>query len=305
MSLQEVKEIWMDGEFVEWKKANVHVTTHGLHYGTGVFEGLRGYGTGSNVYVFRLHEHIDRLYQSAMLYFMEPKWSKQEIADAIIELIRRNEIRETCYIRPLVFRGYGVFGLNPLGSPVQVAIITFPFGQYLDAEKGASCCIASWRRISTDSLPPESKACGNYINSVLAKIDAVKNGFDEAIFLDSHGFVSEGSGENIFILKGDTAYTPPIYSSILMGITRETVIQLCNELGLKVVERPITRTELYYSDEVFFTGTAAELTPVVSIDHRKIGDGGVGPISKKLLKKFEDIVNAREKKYRDWLTAVY
>jgi len=305
MSLQEVKEIWMDGEFIEWKKANVHVTTHSLHYGTGVFEGLRGYGAGSNVYVFRLHEHIDRLYQSAMLYFMEPKWSKQEIADAIIELIRRNEIRDTCYIRPLVFRGYGVFGLNPLRSPVQVAIITFPFGQYLDAEKGARCCIASWRRISSDTLPPESKACGNYINSVLAKIDAVKNGFDEAIFLDSHGFVSEGSGENIFILKGDTAYTPPIYSSILMGITRETVIQLCKDLGLKVVERPITRTELYYSDEVFFTGTAAELTPVVNIDHRKIGDGGVGPISKKLIKKFEDIVNAKEKKYRDWLTAVY
>lgn len=295
----------MDGSFVGWDEANVHVMTHCLHYGTGVFEGIRGYGAESNLYIFRLSEHLDRLFNSAKLYFMEPSWSIRDLSDAVVELLRKNKIRETCYIRPLIYRGYGVFGLNPFGAPVQAAIIAFPFGKYIEAEEGASCCITSWRRIATDALPAESKACGNYINSVLAKIEAVKNGFDEAIFLDSQGFVSEGSGENLFIVKNGSVYTTPPYSSILIGITRDTVIELCEEMDLRVIERSLTRTELYYSDEVFFTGTAAELTPIVKIDHRIIGDGEIGPISRKLMARFDDIVKGKDEKHRDWLTPVY
>lgn len=305
MSLQEVEYIWMDGKFVKWDEARVHVMTHCLHYGTGVFEGIRGYGAKSNLYVFRLEEHVERLFYSAKLYFMEIKWSKQDLVKATIDLLKKNRIKETCYIRPLAFRGYGVFGLNPFGAPVQVAIIAFPFGKYIEAEGGASCCVTSWRRIATDALPPESKACGNYVNSVLAKMEAVKNGFDEAIFLDSQGFVSEGSGENLFIVKNGVVYTTPNYSSILFGITRDTVIELCKEMGMEVIQRPITRTELYYSDEVFFTGTAAEVTPVVKIDHRSIGNGKIGPISQKIRTRFEKIVRGEDEKHKDWLTAVY
>ena len=305
MSLQEVDYIWMDGKFVKWNDAKVHVMTHCLHYGTGVFEGIRGYGNKSNLYIFRLKEHLNRLFNSAKLYFMDINWSEENLEEATIELLRKNQIKETCYIRPIAFRGYGVFGLNPFGAPVQVAIVAFPFGKYIEAEEGASCCITSWRRIATDALPAESKACGNYVNSVLAKMEAVKNGFDEAIFLDSLGFVSEGSGENLFIVKNGTICTPPVYASILAGITRDTAIQLSKELGIAVVERPITRTELYCSDEVFFTGTAAEVTPIVKIDHRNIGNGKIGPVSLKLRERFKAIVNGEDKKHKDWLTAVY
>ncbi len=305
MSIQEVDYIWMDGKFVEWDKARVHIMIHCLHYGSGVFEGIRGYGTENNVYVFRLPEHLNRLFDSAKLYFMETKWSKQKLVEAIIELLRRNRIRENCYIRPLIYRGYGVFGLDPTKSPVKVAIIAFPFGKYIQADEGASCCITSWRRIAVDALPPESKACGNYINSVLAKLEAVKNGYDEAIFLDSHGFVSEGSGENLFIVKNGIVYTTPTYSSILIGITRDTIIQLCEEMEIMVVERSMTRTELYCGDEAFFSGTAAEITPIVKIDQRTIGNGKIGPISKKLMTRFEDIVKGQDEKYKEWLTAVY
>jgi branched-chain amino acid aminotransferase len=305
MSVQKVDYIWMDGEIVRWDEAKVHVMTHCLHYGSGVFEGIRGYSSGSNLYVFRLVDHITRLFDSAKLYFMDIKWSRQELIDATVELIKKNKIRETCYIRPLVYRGYGVFGLNALMAPVQTAIVAFPFGKYIEADAGARCCISSWRRISTDALPPESKACGNYINSVLAKVEAVKNGFDEAIFLDNQGFVSEGSGENLFIVKNGVVYTPPNYASILIGITRDSVIQLCKEMNLEIVERPITRTELYYSDEVFFSGTAAEITPVIEIDHYTIGEGNIGKITQQLMKRFNKIVKAMDETHMDWLTAVY
>jgi branched-chain amino acid aminotransferase len=305
MSVNEVDYIWMDGELYDWKDAKIHVMTHCLHYGTGVFEGIRGYGADSNLFIFRLEDHIKRLFYSAELYFMEVDWSIDELSEAIVNLLRRNNIRENCYIRPLVYRGYGSFGLNSLASPVNVAIIAFPFGKYLDAEKGANCCVTSWRRIANDALPAESKACGNYINSVLAKVEAIKNGFDEAIFLDAHGFVSEGSGENIFIIKDEIIYTPPTYSSILFGITRDTIIQICKEMEIKLIEKPITRTELYYSDEAFFTGTAAEITPIVKIDHHEIGDGKIGEKTSKILKKFTDILYGRDEGHQKWLTAVY
>lgn len=304
MSVKEVDYIWMDGEIVDWDEAKVHVMTHCIHYGTGVFEGIRAYKSESNLHVFRLEEHLDRLFESAELYFMEPEWSKEELEEATIELIGRNEIKEDCYIRPLIFRGYGSIGVNPLENPVKASIISFPFGKYIEAE-GAECCTSSWRRIPGDVLPPESKACGNYINSVLAKVEAVKNGFDEAIFLDDKGYVSEGSGENIFLVKDDTLITPPVYSSILVGITRDTVIKLADNMGLDVIERPVTRFELYNCDEAFFCGTAAEITPIIRVDHHTIGDGLIGSVVEELATRFDAIVRGENKDYLKWLTPIY
>ncbi|MFP3950680.1 MAG: branched-chain amino acid transaminase [Candidatus Bathyarchaeia archaeon] len=304
MSVQEVDYIWMDGEIVDWVEAKTHVMTHCLHYGTGVFEGIRAYKSESNLHVFRFKEHLDRLFESAKLYFMKPEWSKEELEEATIELIRRNELMDDCYIRPLIYRGYGSIGVNPLETPVRASIIAIPFGKYIEAE-GAECCTSSWRRIPGDILPPESKACGNYINSVLAKVEAVKNGFDEAIFLDDKGYVSEGSGENIFILKDDALITPSVYSSILIGITRDTVMKLADDMGLKVVERPVTRFELYNCDEAFFCGTAAEITPIIRVDHHNIGDGTIGPMVEELASKFDDIVRGINKDYENWLTPIY
>jgi len=304
MSVKEVDYIWMDGEIVDWDEAKIHVTTHCIHYGTGVFEGIRAYKSESNLHVFRLEEHLDRLFESAELYFMKPEWSKEELEEATIELIGRNEIKEDCYIRPLIYRGYGSIGVNPLENPVKASIISFPFGKYIEAEE-AECCTSSWRRITGDVLPPESKACGNYINSVLAKVEAVKNGFDEAIFLDDKGYVSEGSGENLFLVKDETLITPPVYSSILVGITRDTVIKLADNMGLDVIERPVTRFELYNCDEAFFCGTAAEITPIIRVDHHPIGDGVIGPVVKDLASRFDAIVRGENKDYLKWLTPVY
>jgi branched-chain amino acid aminotransferase len=304
MSIVEVDYIWMDGELVKWREASVHVMTHCLHYGSGVFEGIRGYGADGELYVFRLEDHIDRLFESAGLYFMDIPYSKEELIGGTLDVLRGNEITENCYIRPLVYRGYGSFGLNPEGSPVRTSIIAFPFGKYIEAEEGAKCCISSWRRISPASLPPESKACGNYINSILAKMEAIKNGFDEAIFLDNQGFVSEGSGENLFLVKKDTVYTPPNFASILIGITRDSIIQLLEEMKYEVIKRQITRTELYSADEVFFTGTAAEITPVINIDHHPIETGKVGEVTKNLINRFTKIVTGKEERYKKWLHKV-
>jgi branched-chain amino acid aminotransferase len=304
MSIQEVDYIWMNGSLVNWSQANVHVLTHVIHYGTGVFEGIRGYWSGKNLFVFRLEEHLDRLFESSNLYFMKPEYTKKELTEATINLLKENKIEDNCYIRPLVYRGYGKIGLNPLSVPVNTAIIAFPFGKYIEAE-AARCCFSSWRRIPSDVLPPESKACGNYINSVLAKVEAVKNGFDEAIFLDHNGYVSEGSGENLFIIKNNVVYTPPVYSSILVGITRDTVMNLCKKMKMTLVERPITRTELINADEAFFSGTAAEITPIVEIDHHKIGEGKIGNVTEHLMKKFKEIVTGELKEYKNWLTPVY
>jgi len=304
MSIKKVDFIWKNGEIVKWDQAKIHILSHVIHYGTGVFEGIRGYWSGDNLYVFRLEEHIDRLFESSELYFMDPGYTKKELSESTVELLRENNIESDCYIRPLVYRGYGKIGLNPLEAPVETTIIGFPFGKYIEAE-GARCCVSSWRRIPTDVLPPESKACGNYINSVLAKVEAVKNGFDEAIFLDHDGYVSEGSGENLFIVKDDVVITPPNYSSILIGITRDTVMRLCNDMEVKVQERPITRTELIHAEEAFFSGTAAEITPIVEVDHHKIGDGDAGEFTKKLMGSYQEIVRGKISNYKDWLTPVY
>jgi len=302
-ALKKTSWIWIDGEFKPWDEAKIHVLTHALHYGTGVFEGIRAYMSDGKIYVFRLKEHIERLFKSAKIYFMDIPYTIEEICRIVIELIRVNDVREDCYIRPIVFRGYGYIGLNPLNNPIQVAIAVFPFGKYLSSG-GVRCCVSSWRRIPGYSLPPQAKACGNYINSVLAKIEALKSGYDEAILLDDKGYVSEGSGENLFIVKDGKLYTPPIYSDILEGITRASIIEIASDLGYEVYERPIARVELYTCDEAFFTGTAAEITPILEIDGRKIGDGEEGPITKRIRCMFEEAVRGKLPSYMKWLTEV-
>jgi len=302
--------VWMDGDFVPWDEARVHVTTHALHYGTGVFEGMRGYWNEEkqNVFLFRVADHVSRLFYSAKVYRMEIPYTRQEMAEFCAAIIAKNEIRETCYVRPVIYRGVGPFGLNPFGNPVKAFIYALPFGRYLgeDAlERGVKVMFTSWERISPRALPPEVKACGQYINSVLAKMEAVENGFDEAIFLDSRGFVSEGSGENVFAVLDGEVLTPPLTASILNGITRRTVIQLFEERGFKVKEVDLTRAELLGMDEVFMVGTAGEVTPITQIDHIKIGDGASGPITRKMQKAYFDVVMGKDERHLDWLTPVY
>ena len=303
MSIVEAKYVWMDGKLVEWSDANVHVMTHALHYGTAVFEGIRGYWDGGRLKVFRLRDHVRRLFYSAKVLYMQIPYSPEKVEEAIIETVRANQIRENCYIRPLVYRGYGVIGLNPLKAPVRVAVATFPFGKYLE-EKGVRCCVSSWRRIAIDSQPPAAKACGNYVNSCLAKVEAILNGFDEAIFLDNHGYVCEGTGENLFIVRDGVLATPPTVTGILEGITRDTVIKIAKEMGFEVQERLIARSELYMCEEAFFTGTAAEITPIVSIDNRPVGDGSIGPITRKLKTRYFEVVMGKVDKYKTWVTEI-
>jgi branched-chain amino acid aminotransferase len=303
MSISEAKYIWMDGELIEWSEAKVHVMTHALHYGTAVFEGIRGYWDGGVLKVFRLEDHITRLFNSAKIFYMNIPYTRAQIEEAIVETIKANSIRDNCYIRPIVYRGYGVIGLNPLKAPVKLAIAVFPFGKYLE-EMGVKCCVSSWRRIAIDSQPPSAKVCGNYVNSCLAKVEAVLSGFDEAIFLDGHGYVCEGTGENIFLVKRDVISTPSIVSGILEGVTRDAVMKIAEDLGFKVQERLIARSELYTCDEAFFTGTAAEITPIVSIDNRIIGDGSPGPVTRKIRDQYFKVVLGKVDKYKNWIIEI-
>jgi len=304
VAIREAKYVWMDGGLVDWKDAKVHVLTHALQYGTAVFEGIRAYWRDGATYIFRLDDHLTRLFNSAKTYFMEIPYSRQELREAIVQLLQANAVREDCYIRPLVYRGYGVIGLNPLGSQVHAAVAAFPFGKYLDSAKGVSCCVSSWRRIPIDAFPPDAKAAGNYVNSALAKMEALKNGYDEAIFLDSHGYVCEGTGENIFIVRNGVIYTPAISAAILEGITRDSVMGLARDLGKPVVERMITRNELYVCDEAFFSGTAAEITPIISIDKRPVGGGQPGPVARELQALFFRVARGEDTRYSSWVTKV-
>ncbi len=304
MAIREVKYVWMNGSLVDWNDAKVHILTHALQYGTAVFEGLRAYWRDGAVHVFRLEDHLTRLFNSAKTYFMEIPYTKQQLREAIIELLKANAIKEDCYIRPFAYRGYGVIGLDPSRSQVHAAIAAFPFGKYLDPSKGVSCCVSSWRRIPIDSLPPDAKASGNYVNSALAKMEALRDGYDEAIFLDSHGYVCEGTGENIFIIRNGVIHTPPISASILEGITRDSIMRLTQDMGKPVLERMITRNELYVCDEAFFSGTAAEITPIVSIDRRPVGNGEPGPIARGLQAIFFKVVRGEEERYSAWITKV-
>jgi branched-chain amino acid aminotransferase len=298
--------IWMNGEFVAWEDAKVHVLTHGLHYGTGVFEGIRCYDTEIGPAVFRHEDHYRRLARSAELYYMPMPYDLAALRAATHELIGRNGLR-SCYIRPLAYRGYGQMGLNPLDAPVDVTIAVWEWGAYLGEEgkrNGIRAKVSSWRRISPASLIPAAKASGQYLNSVLAKIESVKAGYEEAILLDDHDHVCEGSGENIFVVWEGRIITPPPAASILDGITRKSALQIARDLGIEVIERDIARAELYLADEVFMTGTAAELVPVREIDDHTVGDGSPGEITLAVQTAFENALHGRDERYRQWLDPV-
>ncbi len=298
--------IWMNGEFVAWEEAKIHVLTHGLHYGTGVFEGIRCYDTEIGPAVFRHDDHYKRLARSAELYYMPMPYDLAALKSATHELIGRNALR-SCYIRPLAYRGYGQMGLNPLDAPVDVTIAVWEWGAYLGEEgkrNGIRAKVSSWRRISPASLIPAAKASGQYLNSVLAKIESVKAGYEEAILLDDHDHVCEGSGENIFVVWEGRIITPPPAASILDGITRKSALQIARDLGVEVIERDIARAELYLADEVFMTGTAAELVPVREIDDHIVGTGEPGEITRAVQTAFEDALHGRDERYREWLDPV-
>lgn len=298
--------IWLNGEFVKWEDATVHVLTHGLHYGTGVFEGVRCYDTEIGPAIFRHTEHLDRLEKSAALYHMPIPYSNEELRSVTKDLIARNGLR-SCYIRPLVFRGYGTMGLFPLDAPVDVCIAVWEWGAYLGDEgkvKGVRAKVSSWRRIPSDSLIPMAKAGGQYLNSVLAKIESDKAGYEEAILLDSRGYVCEGTGENLFLVKDGKVHTPGFANDILEGINRAAAIEILRDQGYEVIERDIARGELYRADEVFMTGTAAELTPIREIDDQVIGDGTRGPITTEIQAIFEDALHGRSERYAHWLDRV-
>jgi len=298
--------IWHNGEFVAWEDAKVHVLTHGLHYGTGVFEGIRCYETERGSAIFRHLDHLQRLERSASLYYMDLPYSVEQLRSATHELISRNGLA-SCYIRPIAYRGYGHMGLNPLEAPVDVSIAVWPWGNYLGEEgtrNGIRAKVSSWERISSRSLIPQAKASGQYLNSVLAKIESVKAGYDEAILLDEHGNVVEGSGENVFAVRDGVISTPPISSAILDGINRRSVVQIARDLGYSVVERVVARTDLYLADEVFLTGTAAELVPVREIDDHAIGTGKPGEITLVLQRAFQDALYGRNERYLEWLDLI-
>ncbi len=304
--LQATEKIWMNGSFVKWDDAKVHVLTHTLHYGTGAFEGIRCYKADSGSAVFRLPEHVDRFFGSAHILQMDLPFSRAEVAEAILETIRVNKI-DACYIRPLAYIGYGAMGVYPKDNPVQVSIAVWPWGSYLGEEgikNGIRVKISSFSRPSVNATMVRSKTTANYANSLLAKREAVKDGYDEAMLLDTDGYVAEGSGENVFMVRKGVLKTPPL-TSILEGITRETIIQLAAERGIRVVEERFTRDELYVADEAFFTGTAAEITPIRDVDNRMIGTGKPGPVTKDLQSAFFDIVHGRDNRHADWLTPVY
>ncbi len=301
---RKLKYIWFNGRIVECEEARVHVLTHALHYGTGVFEGIRGYWNGSNLHVFRLRDHIVRLVNSAKLVGFNIGYTVEQLVDATIEVIRANGFREDVYIRPIAFVGEGGISLDITGMPVEIAIAAFPFGKYLKAE-GVRVKVVSWRRVPSFSMPVMAKACGIYLNSVIALREARLEGYDEAILLDWRGYVAEGSGENVFIVRRGVIATPPTTASILEGITRDTVIRIARDEGYMVEERDITREELLTAEEVFFTGTAAEITPVLEVDGRPVGEGKPGPITMKLKERYQRIVMGLEERYKHWLTPVY
>ena len=303
--IPKTEKIWMDGKFVNWDDAKVHVLTHTLHYGLGIFEGIRCYETGKGSAIFRLDEHIDRLFNSAHIFLMEIPYSRKDIKDAIIETIKVNRIK-SCYIRPLVYIGYGAMGLYPKENPINVSIAVWSWGTYLGdegLEKGIRIRTSSFIRNHVNANMTRGKVCGYYVNSQLAKKEAISGGYDEALLLDTEGYVSEGSGENVFIVRNGVLKTTPL-TSILEGITRNSILQIAEDEGVGIKEERFTRDELYISDEAFFTGTAAEVTPIREVDGRMIGEGRPGKITKKPQAIFFDIVKGKNKKYKSWLTAI-
>jgi len=306
MAFQKVDYIWMNGKLIKWDEAKIHVLSHVVHYGSGVFEGQRCYKTPKGPASFRHQEHIDRLWNSAKIYGMEIPFTKQQVSDGALELIAANGL-DACYIRPLVYRGYESLGVDPRPCPVDVCIAVWPWGKYLGPEaleKGAKVCISTWRRAAPSTIPMMAKASGNYLGGQLIKLEATARGCAEGIALDTNGYVSEGSGENVFVVLNGKIHTPPISASILPGITRNTIMTLAKEAGIEVVEENIPREMLYIADEIFFTGSAVEVTPVSQIDQYVIGSGSRGPITEKLQSRYFEIIEGRAEDIYNWLTYV-
>jgi branched-chain amino acid aminotransferase len=304
MPIEPTQQIWMDGKLVPWDEAKVHVLTHSLHYGSGVFEGIRAYSTKKGPAIFRLTEHIARLYRSAKIYTIEIPYTPETLIEACKETVRASGLPE-CYVRPLVYLGYGEMGLNPLLSPVNVSIAVWPWGTYLGDEgvlHGVRMKISSWRRHDPNIIPPAAKGTGQYVNSQLAKVEAIKAGYDEAIMLNPQGLVAEATGENIFIVRDGEVITPPLSAGALVGITRDSVMKIARDLGIAVHEADLVRTDLYTADEVFVCGTAAEITPVREIDDRVVGEPG--PLTKKIQEIFHSAVHGDVEQYASWLEHV-
>lgn len=299
--MEEVEYIWMDGDLIPWKEAKVHVLTHALHYGTGVFEGIRAYDTDKGPAVFRLEEHMERFLNSCKIIHLPIEYTKDELMEAVEKLILKNDL-DSCYIRPIAFRGYGQLGVNPLDCPVKIAIAVWPWGEYLGEgalKNGVEVQTSSWARHHPNISPTKSKATGNYLNSSLAKIEAIENGCVESIMLNPNGYVAEGTGENLFLVRRGELYTPQT-ADVLEGITCFSVMEIAADLDLEINIENITRDQIYIADEAFFTGTAAEVTPIRKIDGRKISDG-IGPVTKKIQSIYLDAVEGRVERYRKWL----
>src|SRR5262245_61649223 len=306
MPFSRTGKVWMNGKLVPWDEATIHVCSHVIHYGSCIFEGIRAYKTPKGPAVFRLREHIERLFDGCRIYRMELPYSVDRIIEATLETLRANAL-DACYIRPLAYRGYESLGVDPFPCPIDVAIAVWPWGAYLgkDAlERGVDVQVSSWRREAPDTLPAMAKASANYMNSQLIKMEALVNGYAEGIALYAYGFVSEGSGENLFLVKKGVLYTPPLTASILPGITRQTVLQLAQDLKIPLVERSIPREALYTADEVFFVGTAAEVTPIRSIDRASVGKGRRGEITSRIQSEFRSIVSGQAEDRHRWLSPV-
>ena len=306
MPITPTEKIWMNGTLVPWDDATIHVLNPTLHYGWGVFEGIRAYSTPDGVAIFRLTEHIRRLIDSAKIYLLDVPFSETEIVAACKEVVRVNAV-ESCYLRPIVYLGYGEMGLNPLPSHSEVAIACWPWGAYLGDDAmntGCRVAVSSWRRIEHNTIPPAGKGTGQYVNSSLAKVAALKAGYDEAILCTPDGKVAEGSGENLFVVKDGVLITPPVVDGVLKGITRDTIMTLAREEGIPVVEASLTRADLYLADEAFFTGTAAEVVPITSVDDRPVGTGKPGDIARTLVSKYGEAVRGGIAAHKDWCELV-
>jgi branched-chain amino acid aminotransferase len=299
MPIQPTQNVWHNGNLIPWEKANIHVMSHVVHYGSSVFEGIRCYAPG----VFRLQEHMARLIDSAKIYRMPLPYTADQLSTAVVDVIEANGVAP-CYIRPIAFRGYGEIGVNPLKSPVEVYIANFPWGKYVPGNEGADVCISSWSRLAPNTMPSLAKAGANYMNSQLIRMEAEINGYSEGIALDVNGYLSEGSGENLFLVRGGILYTTPLANSVLNGITRSSILTLAKQLGIPVIEQSLPREMLYICDEAFFTGTAAEVTHLRSVDRILVGNGTMGPITAALHKAFFDIVNGLAPDRYNWLTPV-
>lgn len=303
MPLQSTKNIWHNGQMIPWDKAQIHVMSHVVHYGSSVFEGLRCYTQPNTAGIFRLEEHMQRMQDSAKIYRMPLGYSVEELCTAVIDVVEANGVAP-CYIRPVAFRGYGEMGVNPLKSPVEVFIANFPWGKYIPGNVGADVCVSSWNRLAPNTMPSLAKAGANYMNSQLIRMQAEIDGYSEGIALDVNGYLSEGSGENLFIVRGGVLYTTPLANSVLNGITRSSVLTIAKDLGIPVVEQSLPRELLYIADEAFFTGTAVEVTHLRSVDRILVGNGEIGPITSAIHEEFFGIVNGTRPDKYNWLTPV-